>query len=339
MKTNRNAMMLGLLLTLAGTSTAAITRVGTTAGTFLTIEQGCRAQAMGGAYTAIANDASCLYWNPAGALELQGSEAMALQTEYLVDSKMNYLGFVSPLADYYAIGASMTYLDFGEIGVTTVDEPDGTGEFYSASDMAMGLTFAMRFTDRFTLGMTGKFVQSKIWHMSSTAVALDMGTMYHTGWHGIILGMGIYNYGTEMTMGGSDMLVGNDEDENSLGNNPAVPAELHVQDWPLPLSFRIGVSGYAIENPQHSLLLAADAVHPTDNSEFVNLGMEYGFRNRFFVRGGYNELFLKDKEGGLTLGAGVTIPMSNGLGLKLDAAWEDMGRLEEVVRYSLGITW
>ncbi len=339
MKTNRNTIMLGLLLTLAGSSLAGITRVGTTAGAFLTIEQGSRAQGMGGAYTAIADDASCLYWNPAGSLEIQGSEVMALQTEYLVETTMNYLGFVTPLGDYYSIGASLIYLDYGETEVTTIEEQDGTGEFYSASDMSMGLTFAMRFTDRFTLGMTGKYIQSKIWHMSSSAVALDVGTLYHTGWHDVVLGMGIYNYGTEMAMSGSDMLIGYDEDENSRGNNPSVPAELYNEDWPLPLTFRMGLSGYAIATPQHSLLLAADAVHPVDNSEFINVGAEYGFMNRFFVRGGYNEIFLTDKEGGLTVGAGLQIPMLSGLGLKLDASWEDMGRLESVVRYSLGITW
>ena len=46
------------------------------------------------------------------------------------------------------------------------------------------------------------------------------------------------------------------------------------------------------------LTVAVDALHPSSNYESVNAGFEYGFQERFYLRGGYQALFLDDAEGG-----------------------------------------
>jgi hypothetical protein len=318
---------------------AEITRVGTTAAPFLTIGLGARALGMGGAYTSIASDASCLYWNPAGAASLEKSELMLVKTDWLVDTDLNYLAAVTPFGDYAALGVSAVYLDYGDEEVTTLQEQDGTGEFYQAGDMALGLTYAKQMTNRFSVGVTAKFVQQTIWHMHATTMALDMGTLYRTGFHNMTLGMGIYNVGMKTAMAGTDLLLGHDLDETQNGDNPAVPVALDVYDWPMPIMFRIGASIPVIENPMHQLLISAEAVHAVDRSEALSVGSEYGFRNRFFVRAGYRDLFLKGVEGGLALGAGVDLPLSGDAKLRIDAAYEDYGRLDQAMRYSLSFNW
>jgi hypothetical protein len=324
---------------LGASAHAGITRVGTTAAPFLTIGIGSRALGMGGAYTSVSGDASSLFWNPGATAVLEKSEALLIQTDYLADTDLNFFGLVVPVGETSRVGLSMTYLDYGEMEVTTVEEPDGTGEYFRSQDLALGLTYSTRFTDRFSIGFTGKLVQQKIWHESASTMAFDIGTRFQTDFMGMVLGMGIYNVGFDMEMEGTDLLLGHDLDPNQSGDNPAVPVNLDLYAWPLPITFRIGASLPLIENPQHSLLVAADASHPVDNSESLSLGTEYGFRNRFFLRGGWHNLFLTDQEGGLTLGAGLELPVFNAGSLSVDGAWEDFGRLDEVVKYSLRFKW
>jgi hypothetical protein len=328
-----------LALVLVSPALAGITRVGTTAAPFLSIGIGSRALGMGGAYTGVSEDASCLFWNPGAAAVLEKSEAMLIQSDYLADTEMNFFGLVTPIGENTSVGLSMTFLDYGEMEVNTVEEPEGTGEFFRASDLALGLTYSTRFTDRFSIGFTGKFVQQKIWHESASTVAFDVGTRFRTDFNNMVLGMGIYNVGLDMEMGGTDLLLGHDLDPNQGGDNPAVPVNLDLYAWPLPITFRMGASMPVIENPQHSLLVAVDASHPVDNSESLSLGSEYGFRNRFFLRGGWHNLFLTDQEGGLTLGGGLELPVFSAGTLYLDGAWEDFGRLDQVVKYSLRFKW
>ncbi len=333
-------LLLPALLVTQAFAASSITRVGTTAAPFLGIGVGSRAMGMGGAYTSVGEDVSCLYWNPGSAVVLEQSEVLFIQNDYLADTDLNYMAFVTHLGDDSSVGISMTYLDYGEMEVTTLEDQEGTGEFFQASDLALGLTYSLRFTDRFSIGFTGKYVENKIWHEKANAMAFDVGTRFRTNFNGMVLGMGIFNYSfQEMEMSGTDLLVGHDLNPNQGGDNPAVPANLDVLSWSLPVTFRIGVSMYAFDNPLHSLLLSADASHPVDNSESISLGSEYGFRDRFFVRGGWHQLFLKDQEGGATLGAGLHLPLASAGKLYIDASWQDFGRLESVVRYSLRFAW
>jgi len=69
----------------------------------------------------------------------------------------------------------------------------------------------------------------------------------------------------------------------------------------------------------------------------MNLGFEYGFKELFFLRGGYRNLFLRDGEEGPTFGAGFSHRFPGGFQINIDYAYADFGRLENAQRFSLGL--
>ena len=64
------------------------------------------------------------------------------------------------LGDFGNIGFSFTSLSMEDMKVRTVEQPDGTGENFSAGDMAIGLSYARNLTDRFSVGITAKYIKA-----------------------------------------------------------------------------------------------------------------------------------------------------------------------------------
>jgi opacity protein-like surface antigen len=292
---------------------------------------------MGGAFVATASDVSSLYWNPAGASRSNTNEAMFSHSSWFADINYNWAGAMLKLGDAGTVGLNLTYLDYGEMEITTLAEQDGTGQFFSAYDLSMGLTYAYNLTDRFSLGGTVKYIQSKIWNTSASSFAMDFGVLFHSDIYGLRIGATITNFGTEMQMDGKDLLVQHDIDPNNYGNNDQILATLQTDEFPLPLTFRIGLAMDVLNSEEHRITLATDALHPNDNDESVNVGAEYMFNNLIAFRVGYKSLFLDNSEEGLTAGVGLNYNFTNEFGVRVDYAYQDFGVLDYTQHFSLGI--
>lgn len=316
-----------------------VSKVGITAAPFLTIGVGARATGMGGAFVGTADDASALYWNPAGIARSQNAQVILMHSKWLADLRFNFAGFSMPVGSFGTIGASLTSLDYGDMPVRTTDQPEGTGEIFSSSDMAFAFSFARSLTDRFSIGFNVKYITQRIWHESADGFAVDFGTLFVTGLHGLRIGAALTNFGSDMRMEGKDLLVFHDIDPSIIGNNDRVPANLQTGAWPLPLTFQFGLAMETFKSPLHRLTIAADAIHPSDNTESMNLGMEYGFREMLFLRAGYRDMFLRDGEQGLCLGAGFASRNIGNVLFQLDYAYADFGRLEDAQRFSFSLAF
>jgi opacity protein-like surface antigen len=312
-------------------------KVGSTSAPFLNIGIGPRAISMGGAFVATASDVSSLYWNPAGASRSNVNEAMFSHSSWFADINYNWAGAMLKLGDAGTVGLNLTYLDYGDMEITTLAEQDGTGQFFSAHDMSMGLTYAYNLTDRFSLGGTVKYIQQKIWNTSASAFAMDLGVLFHSDIYGLRIGATITNFGTGMKMDGKDLLVQHDIDPNNYGNNDQILASLQTDEFPLPLTFRIGLAMDVVNNEEHRFTLAVDALHPNDNDESINVGGEYMFNNLIAFRVGYKSLFLDNSEEGLTAGVGINYNFTSDFGVRVDYAYQDFGMLDYTQHFSLGI--
>jgi len=310
--------------------------VGTTAAYFLGIEVGGRSVGMGGAHVASVNDATALFWNPGAATSVQGNQALFVHSQYLAETSFDYVASVFHMGGFGTVGLSATVLDYGKLLHTTIEDPDGTGLTFGATDMAIGLTFARAMTDRFSIGGSVKFISQTIWHESAMSVALDVGTLYRTDFRGLTMGMSISNFGLPMRMTGSDLQHFYDIAEELDGNNGKIVSELETGRFNLPLIFRAGVVMDVFRNEAMSMVLAVDALHPNNNYESVNLGLEYELLKKFYVRAGRKALFLEDTEEGLTAGMGLKIPM-RGFSVRFDYGYEHFGRLKEIQNFSLAL--
>jgi len=282
-----------------------LSKVGTTAAPFLQIPVGARATALGESYTAIANGAESMYWNPAGLEWFEKNSASFNYSPWFASMQFFYFSGVLHLGEIGSFGASVTSLTTPYMLVTTVDYPDGIGQRFNAADIALGVSYAKKITDRFSFGATFKYIDRRIWEMNATAIAMDFGILYQLPWENIKLGMSILNFGSKLQMQGVDAIVMHDLDASVAGNNDQIMADLHTSEWNLPLSFRFGLSYQVIQTEDHEILLAADYVHPNDNFSSVNVGAEYGFMNHFFIRAGYKAIGLTDSQEGLSLGVGI----------------------------------
>jgi len=152
--------------------------------------------------------------------------------------------------------------------------------------------------------------------------------------------MSIANYGTKMKYDGLDLTQPIDILPYEAGNYRDVQGQFKLESWELPLIFRIGVSVNPIVWGQNRLTLSADALHPNNNSESINLGAQYKLNvpsaGEFYLRGGYKALFMQDSQFGLTFGGGMVLHLMHNFGLKLDYAYRGIGILGKTHCYSFG---
>lgn len=317
-----------------------VTRRGTAAGTMLEIGIGARAEALGGAFVAIADDPSALYWNPSGITNIPGMAVQLTHNNWLVDTQFNAVDLVIPVNRYnFALGVHLAMLDYGESPVRTIARPEGTGETYSAKDLVAGIYGALSITDRISTGIGIKYFYERIWHTEGSNVAFDLSIFYKTRLEGLTLGGAICNFGPEFSLDGRDLtrIMDADGRRDIYFNNDQVVVSYKTEKFPLPLIFRFGMAYRLNFGNRNSLIFGGDLIHPSHNVESMNLGLELKTMNIFFLRAGYQSLFEKDAISGLTLGGGLFYQILGHSSITIDYAWSDWTLFDSVNRFTIGI--
>ncbi|MBC8322560.1 MAG: PorV/PorQ family protein [Candidatus Marinimicrobia bacterium] len=303
-----------------------VSKTGTTAAQFLKIGVGSSAIATGGAFTAVANDASALYWNPAGISRIKGIQGILDHTDWFLDINLDFVGLTFNLGKLGTIGTSLTYLNMGEMLVTTTKDPEGeSGEKFKAGAYSALVSYGKNLTDKFSIGLSMKYINEFIYNSSANGFGIDIGTVYDTKWDGFTIGMSISNFGTKMRMSGRDLLIQTELDPSLESDPEKVNAELSTDYFDLPLIFRFGTA-YKTHFSIFDLTVALDALHPNDNTESLNMGAELAFSDLAFLRIGYNNLFQRDSEQGFAVGGGVKIKLGKTKWF-LDYTYRQFGRL------------
>lgn len=315
-------------------------KAGTSAAQFLKIPVGAKATGMAYAYTSLANDAIALYWNPSGIASTENVQASVSHSPWIAGMAHSYAGIVIPAEGIGAFGISALTLQTNKIEQTTIESPEGTGTYYDAMDFALGVSYARAMTENVHIGVTVKYVSQRIWNESAETFAVDFGALLKTGFKDMKIGLSFQNFGPDLKMSGRELIRQIDPDPNST-MNPYVETVIQTQEWGLPTYYRVSTSMsligkeglLSVENSR--LTIALDAVHLNDNPEHYSVGGEYEFAGTFAVRGGY--IFQTDEEG-LTLGAGLNIPMG-GTSFGFDYAYAAFGLLGSVQHFTLSASF
>ena len=278
-------------------STEAYAKVGMSGGQFLKIGHGARGNGMAGAISAITDDISSVFWNPAGIADIPSLSASFDYTQWFAGMNHNFGGVGLPIADAYSIALHFTSLSTPEMERTTIERPDGLNQYFTASDVSVGLTFAGYLTDQFSFGITARYLNNAVANASASGFAFDVGTKYRTGIQGIVLGVSLHGLTTELTYDGNEF----NKTLKLVNGDYKAPVDVKLIPSPfnIPLLFRANVAmdivgqakrrtvqGYS-NSQEHYLVGAIDFTTTSDSPEQFALGLEYVWNDLLAVRAGY----------------------------------------------------
>lgn len=266
-------MIVLLPLTVLG---APHSQAGTAGLAFLKIGVGARAVGMGEAFVAVGDDATALYWNPAGITEVRRGHLALMHNQWFQDIHFEYLGAVL-IRGSYSYGLSLALNTVGDIErrAKASDQPLGT---FSSHNMALTLTGARKLGQRWSLGITLKALYEKIYLDDAWGWAADLGFSFLPPVGGLAVGGSILTLGPKMKL------------RNEKFNLPTI-YKLGLSYCPSQLRFQGG-----------SLTLATDLSKPRDNKLRVHWGGELRLLDRIDLRSGYQMGY---DEKGLSAGLGV----------------------------------
>lgn len=216
---------------------------------FLSLGAGARGISMGNAFTGLANDASAVYWNPAGVAQIPSSEVLAMYDTLYEGISYVYFAYCMKSGEDAkdAIGWHLSYLGSGDMLKSDIDGNE-EGSF-TVSDVATGITYSRMMNENVYLGGNLKAIRKPIADYKGMGYAVDGGLLYKGGGD-FSLGVVLQNFGTGVKL---------------LNENTAFPE-----------TFRTGI-GYGIffggENP---LYLTSDVSYILNEGTFgMGIGAEF----------------------------------------------------------------
>lgn len=321
-------------------------RTGTASATQLLIPVGGRDLAMGGSSIAISNGVEAVYWNPAGFGVMSSSaEGLFSRMSYIADIGVNYGVVGVDFGGFGNMALSIKSLDFGDISLTTNDDPDGaSGRTYSPTFVTVGLTYARSLTDAISAGGTVKIVSEQIARVSASAVAFDFGVQYRNlaNVPGLHLGVTVKNIGPQMQYDGPGLYR---NATTSDGDRPEQKFKSEAASFELPSLIEIGL-GYE-RRFTDNVMLGMTGTFSNNNlySDEYKIGGEVGYilgpSIRLYGRAGYGitpQLENGDDQiFGFTLGAGLFYATA-GMDITIDYAYREVDLFDgnQVLSVKLG---
>jgi hypothetical protein len=269
--------------------------------------------------------------NIAGLSGVKGTEVGLAHTIYLKGSNVtvNNLGFAQKLGNMGVLGLNIMSMGFGEINVTTTNDPDehnsGT---YKPQYLTFQLGFAKEFSNSIRAGIGATFVSEQISNIHAMGAAFEAGVQYTTGKRdNFHFGVTLRNVGTNMRFSGQGFSFETEQPESQVNAqfNGQVPTEKF--ELPTYLNFGVSYDFYLDEKrlkgeddvPKHRASVMANFTSNSFYNDYLGAGVEYSFQETFMLRGSYRyEKGIGSSESSPTfytgLSAGATI--QKGLGEK-----------------------
>lgn len=335
------------------------TRFGGTSAVFLTLPGDARGAAVGGAFSSLVSDVSSVFYNPAGIALMGSNQAMFSYTSYIADTRHITAGVGWSLrGGEWGLGLSINNFGFSDAPVYTEEAQEGAGETYSVSNTAIGLTFGLQFSDRFSAGLTGRYVTEQLGRSSASGFTVDFGTNYHGELAGrpIRAAFMMLNYGTSLKQSGSVLNSGVSPLDPGMGVEDQ-PAQLRTSAFEPPTQFRVSIAYDVLASSNNRLTLLSEFFQPNDTDPGVGFGAEFNAQvteglnaalrgsyayqadNDATFEGAFSSSAEDDERfDGLAVGAGIGWQLSS-WNVGVDYAFRHMGVLPGVNMFSVKLGW
>lgn len=236
-------------------------QIGQTGLSFLKIGVGPRAAGMGNAATAVVDDASALFWNPARIIASKGMDATFIHTQWLQDISHEFIG-VTASNGVSAVGLGFTIMSIDGLERRTNIPTHQPLASFNAYDVVLSGTYARKIKEHISVGITLKGLSEKILFDSASGFAVDLGFAYKRVENGLFLGGTIRNIGPKMSF--------------------------IREQFDLPREVRIG-AGYTpdIDGLGKRLLISADLSKYKAEPLRLYIGSEFTYQKRFALMAGY----------------------------------------------------
>lgn len=282
------AVLMALVLVSATATAGGGDRTGTAGADQLLVPVGARGIALGSSYSAGITGLNAIYYNPAGlSASRNDAEAMFSHTQTFGDIGVDYAAVGAQFSGFGYLAFSVKSLSFGDIDLTDETSPDGTGATWAPTFVALGLTYSRALTDRIRAGVSAYLISEDLYRVSASSAAFDIGVQYQglAGLRGLSIGVTLRHLGGNMKYEGPGLIRRAEELDSKRD-----PQLLRVEaaGFSLPTSLELGVSYTETLAELHNLTFAGAFENNNFLSDQYRLGVEYGFRNFFFLRGSYN---------------------------------------------------
>jgi|TARA_Y100000294_G_C8528153_1_gene325804 hypothetical protein len=305
-------------------------RAGTSVFTFLKIGVSARAEGMGEAVVALHQNASSIYYNPAAIAQSSQTGISTTRVRWPADINYDYFSMVTSFDHRHFLGLSAGILHIKPMLETTEYNPHGTGKYFIFQDRFIGLTYGSKMTDRFSFGITVKYVNENLAGHTMSSTMLDMGTYYWTGFRSLRFSASLSHFGPQTKPDGTftKRILNTDTGEE-------IEIESEFELFSPPTIFRVGTAMEVYESENQILTCSIQLNHPVDNAENISLGIEYSIFNSLFLRGGNK---LNKDEVGYSIGMGLRRKMGKYM-LTADYAYTQFQHLTPPKRLSLSLSF
>lgn len=271
-------------------------RAGQAGGTQLLINPWARSAGWGAANTANSVGLESMFTNIAGIAFTKKTEAMFARTSIFGNAgiNINAFGFTQKIGETGALGLSIMNIDYGNIMITTVDNPEGNIGTFSPSFINIGVSYAKGFSDNIFGGFTVRGISEGISSVQARGLSLDAGIQYLAGKNDQVhFGVAIKNVGPKMSYNGDGLSFKTPLPQNNPGGTKTFTVEQSSAGFELPSLLNIGgaydfyIANDSLNLRTHRLTVAANFTSNSFTRDQFQVGVEYAWKSILMVRGGY----------------------------------------------------
>jgi len=278
----------GLLLPFPKSFAGNPDRAGQAGATELLINPWARSSGWGSVNTGSVHGLEAIFSNVAGIAFTKKTEVIFSHTQWLKgsDISINAFGMTQKVGEAGVMGLAIMAMDFGDIQVTTTDNPDGGIGTYSPRYLNINFSYAKIFSNSIYGGLNIKLIDESISNVSAGGFAVDAGIQYVTGSNddkdNLKFGISLKNVGTPMSFGGDGLST-----RVTTTNGYELTLQQRSGQFEIPSLVNIGATYDIRPATNHRISVAGNFTSNSFTLDQYTLGLEYGFKNIFMVRGGF----------------------------------------------------